>query len=337
MDLFEMLGMEPESGKETKETKKAAVKTSATGSKDAKKNIKKEEKKDLVNFPVKVVTGYSDTVTYQKTDFGKQEVTAKEVFEKFTSEQTSFPKSLCGYYAKRKDTVVVYVKKSFASNKATIKADKDTKYVLAGTNLDLSAFMTDAECEIDGAALIEAFKKEYPQYGAIKLCHSITENTVIPCFAESRLYGNVSIPCDVVFWGHESFTVTAEDVAKTADAADDSDEDEDETEAEAKEAVKESAKENAKEHSVSANTLLGIVESHFSELKGMIELCYNKEAKTAIVVMKESGTSAAPEKKERFFPTDADVSIFVHIHFKLQADWFGGKAEITEEEFKKFL
>ena len=303
-DLFDYLGLEPdlESLEDVKKVKpkKAAVKTSATSSKDTKKETKKAEKKDTVNFPVKVVTGYSETVTYQKTDFEKEEVTPKEVFDKFTSEQPAFPKSLCGYYAKRKDTVVVYVRKSYASEKAAIKADKDTKYVLGGTNLDLSAFMSDAECELNGATLIEAFKKEYPKYGAVKLCHSASDNTVIPCFTENKLYGNVDLPVEVVFWGHESFTVNANNVSESVET-DSSEEEEDDAEADASEAVKESTVANAETGSISANALLGIVETHFPEVKGMIDVCYNKDTKTAIVVMKESSTFT-PEKKEKVFP-----------------------------------
>lgn len=327
MDMFDFLGLEPETpkAKETK-AKKASVKT------EPKKAS--TEVKDAVAFPVKVLTGYMDAVTYQASDFTKSVVTAKEVFEKFTSDNPSFPKSLCGYRLKTKNTLVVFFLGKYASSKVNVNVDSSTAYILAGTKLDLSTFMTDEKCVIEAQSLIEAFKKEYPKFGEVRLCYSATENTVIPYFAEQKLYSNVKLPVEVVFWNHEPFTVAKEDLdkdTKTKDVCEEDADIEDETEDETEDAMESSA-----ETTIGAKQLLKVVEARFPECKGILELRYCK-ATHSIVVTVNDKDSAVDTKKETLYPTDAEVSLFINMHFQLSPEWFGGKATITEKELKKFL
>lgn len=332
--LFEILGFELEETqtkeKKEKKEKKAAVKNEPT---KEKKSVQQEE---YVTFPIKVVTGYGDTVTYQVSDFETDKVTAKEVFQKFTSQHAAFPSSLCGYYTKKKDVIVVFVKQCYASPKIEIKANAQTKYVLGSTSLDLSAFMTNAECTIEAKTLIEAFSTEYPKYGAIRICYSITENTVIPYFAENGLYGSLSLPVDVVFWNHDGFTITAEDIANSA-AVENTEMSEEAEDEDSEEDIPVNTNSTA-DVKASEEQLLKIVEAHYPEVKGMVRLRYNKKENSIVVVMKEDSKEAnAAVKKEVVYPTDAEVSLFVHIRFKLQPEWFENKAEITEKEFRKFL
>lgn len=322
-DLFDFLGLKPEDpkGKDTK-AKKAAVKTEPS-----KKDV---AEKDAVLFPVKVLTGYMDIVTYQEKDFDKNEVTAKEVFKKFTSENPSFPKSLCEYRLKNKSTLVVFVAGKYASSKVNVNVDASTNYILAGTKLDLSSFMTDEKRVIEAQSLIEAFQKEYPKFGTVRLCYSATENTVIPFFAEQKLYNNVKLPVDVVFWNHESFVVTNEDIEKNTKG-----EEADEVDKDAEGETEETG-ENSAEKTISAKQLLKVVETRFPEYKGVLELRYCKDAHSIIVTMDDKAP-VVNTKKENLYPTDAEVSLFINMHFHLSPDMFGGKATITEAELKKFL
>ncbi len=310
-NIFDVLGIDVEVPKKQEKKKEAKKDT---------KSIKKEEKKDLITFPVQIITGYANTVQYQADDFEHKEVTATEVFKKFTSENASFPTELCGFFMKNKNTMVVFMKRTMSSDKTIMKVNTQTKYCLGDTTLDLSSFMTDTECELNATILIEGFQKEYPKYGQVKMAYSAINNSIIPCFVADEIENEVVLPVDVVFWNHEEFTITDNEVDIM----------------EQKESNETVTKMDTKQH-IKSTHILKLIENRFPEMKGCLKLYYNKETHSIIVGMKEEEKLSVEAKKEIMFPTDAEVSLFVHIHFQLHPDMFGGKKEITEKEFKVFL
>lgn len=314
MDLFDMLGFEPEvpTTKEKKVKKASAPKTASKSTSTAVK----------VKLPCHVITGLMNEIIYTAQDFtteaGCATVLLDSVIAKFAEQYPEFSKEFTSYRVVG-DCVYVSHISSNASVKSNIEVTQNTKYMLGGTALDLSAFMTDTACTINAQTLIEAFEKEYPSFGSVSILNDVATDIITPVFTSPKLTGSEKLPLNVVCWNRSPFVIESNEVSEGEDTEDGGADD------------------------APTGDLLDFIKSNVAEFwpgfpKDSIDLLYNEKENTVIVVMKEEKAKApAPASGKKEYPTNAVVSLFVATKFTLEPSMFGGKDVVTEDEFIKWL
>lgn len=315
LDLFELMGIQPEEKKEVK--KKETNKGKKVSSKKAEVMIK---------LPATVYTGYSQPYTLENIA-GKTEVTLDEAHKYLSDVFKDYPVGISSLQ-KGKDNVLYLVhKKVYMLEKTSIHVNKDTKLMLGGEEYDITAIMDTEDCDIELSKLREHFASIFPDYGEVGFIHSAINNVIVPSFNFSKLEEKLTLPVTIKVFGRQDVIITEEDYLAFVNKS---------------KASEGEDSENSNKQKIKAEKeiLMDIVIEQYPDFaEGHLELQWNNNKKVVIAKMIERGQttiSSNTKIEEETFPTNATLSL-IYTRMQLSPVMFGGKERVTKEELRKFI
>jgi len=300
INLFEMLGIEPENPPKKEEKKSTSEKKSKT------------KKADIISLPVIVYTGYYNPVHISEKDFGKSEVTQSEVHEFLANMFPDYPTDI-SVLEKGNNVLYLIHKDIYKVAKGVIEIKPGAKIIFAGETIDL----INNEGDVKTEDLENIFKERFG-FGKMSFIYSNKNNIIVPVFDSPLFTDEIDFPVKIAIGGRSVFTVDKDDVKSLSSQLD-----------EGENGI------NTKKMKANKGLLAAIIAERYPEFDAdHLELQINEDNKLVIAKMIEKNSYRRPEPEK--YPTNATLSL-VYVSFKLSPDMFGGKEKVDGEELRKFV
>lgn len=312
VDMFSMLGIEPE---EIKEEKKSRVKTSS----NKKKATAGKTKNKDIKLPVTIYTGYRKPLVLTKDDFEGKELVDKnqllkameKVFPEYTSSCTELEKD-----SKQDNIFYAGFRENFIISKGNVELNKNSKLTLAGTDFDLSSVMTDLKCEVSIEEIAKYFSDSSNKLFTNISIARVNKDTFSPVFKLPILNEELKFPIQVYIFGRDKFKITLEEY---------------------KTYLKELGNDVSGDVKYEKGAIEDLIVQRFPDFAdGHLELQYNKDFNIVLPCMKLKGIKSS-EAKKVMIPTEGTEISLIFTRIPLDPSLFQGQLEVEEKEIILFL